>query len=293
MLFPFETEDKGELLHAIKNILIFRKKIWDILNLSSDVLLQNLTDNLFYKQQMLKSRSVGHMELSESLSQLEYVCGIINDNAYIDKSEDNKEIIKRYFELVVNSMIGFMNAQLLGGKGADYVEPYPPEISFGDFWKKNDFAIKALATVWELTICLDEEHKEDWHIRPIEGKNKMLPSQKVLLIMLLAVFQNIWKHCAIGSQKNECNVYIEGGCLYIKNPIPSDRRQYIEGMIKPEAYRVTNGISLAVIFDICRAYYPRTRFSDIFCVSGNKSKEIQHENSGKDLEFVVKLPIFT
>lgn len=301
MLFPFETEDEGELLHAVKNILIFRRKIWDVLNLSSDVLLQNLADNLFYKQQMLKSRSVGHMELSESLGQLEYVCGIINDDAYKDKSEENKEISKRYFELLVNSMIGFMNAQLLGGKGADYADPCPPEISFGVFWEKNDFVLNALSRVWKLTIRSDDKHSENYHIRHVQGKNDMIPSQKVLMIMLLAVFQNIRKHCETDSQESVCNVYIvhtesadeEKCCLCIKNQIPADRKQYIEEIIRPEAYRVTNGISLAVIFDICKAYYPRTRYCDMFCVSENKPEEKRCESNGKELEFMVKLPILS
>lgn len=299
MLFPFATEDKGELLHAVKNILIFRRKIWDIFSLSSDALLQNLADNLFYKQQMLKSRSVGHMEFSEALDQMNYVCEIINSDAYIDKSEDNKELITKYFELVVNNLIGFMNAQLLGGKGTEYTDPCPSEICFEHFWKKNDYVFKALERVWKLTIHLDDTHKEDCHIRPVETKDKVIPSQKVLLIMFLSVFQNIRKHCGTDVRELECSVYIEQvtfadgdkPCLCIKNKIPSEEKQYIEKMISPGAYRVTNGISLAIIFDTCRAYYPATRYSDIFCVSEGEQEEKQHENSGKSLEFVVKLPI--
>lgn len=299
MLFPFETEDMGELLHAVKNILIFRRKIWNILNLSSDALLQSLSDNLFYKQQMLKSRSVGHMEFSDSLKQLEYVCQIVNSDAYTDKSEQDKELITKYFELVVNNLISFMNAQLLGGKGAEYTDPCPPEICFDYFWKKHDYVFKALTRVWKLKISLDTAHIGDCFIRPVEIMDKMIPSQKVLLIMFLAVFQNIRKHCETDAQEIECDVYIEQEafsdgnrhCLCIKNKIPSERKQHIEEMISPGAYRVTNGISLAVIFDTCRAYYPETRYSDIFCVPEEEQEEKQHENSGKNLEFVVKLPI--
>ncbi|MCM1233738.1 MAG: hypothetical protein NC489_26785, partial [Ruminococcus flavefaciens] len=97
LLFPFQREKEGELVHAVKNILIFRRKIWDILNLSSDVLLQNLADNLFYKQQMLKSRSVGHMEFSDTLKQLEYVCGIVNDASYKDQSGEYQKMSENYF----------------------------------------------------------------------------------------------------------------------------------------------------------------------------------------------------
>lgn len=299
MLFPFETEDMGELLHAVKNILIFRRKIWDIFNLSSDALLQNLADNLFYKQQMLKSRSVGHMEFSESLDQLEYVCKIVNSDEYTGKSERDKELIAKHFELVVNNLIGFMNAQLLGGKGAEYTDPCPPEISFELFWEKHNYVFKALEGVWRMTIRLETAHNKDCRLRPVEAKDKMIPSQKVLLIMFLAVFQNIRKHCETDDREIECGVYIEQvtftdgerPCLCIKNRIPSEGKQYIEKMISPGAYRVTNGISLAVIFDICRAYYPETRYSDIFCVPEEEQEEKQHENSGKNLEFVVKLPI--
>lgn len=299
MLFPFETEDMGELLHAVKNILIFRRKIWNIFNLSSDALLQSLSNNLFYKQQMLKSRSVGHMEFSDSLEQLEYVCEIVNNDAYTNKSAQDKELITKHFELVVNNLIGFMNAQLLGGKGAEYTDPCPPEICFELFWEKHDYVFKALERAWKLTIRLDYAHKGDCRIRPVETMDKMIPSQKVLLIMFLAIFQNIRKHCETDVQEIECGVYIEQAtfadgerpCLCIKNRIPPEGKQYIEKMISPGAYRVTNGISLAVIFDICRSYYPETRYSDIFCVPEGEQEEKHHENSGKNLEFVVKLPI--
>ncbi len=296
MLFPFDTGNEGELLHTAKNILIFRRKIWNILNLSSDVLLHNLTDNLFYKQQMLKSRSVGHMEFPEYLQRFEYICRIITDDSYNSKRMTDKEIIRNYFEMVINSMIGFMNAQLLGGKGEEYADLYPIELKFIGFWKKYNYAITALSRVFGLRIPHEIADADQYFIRKIDGENSANPSLSVLLIMFLAVFQNISKHCERDAE-NQCDVsiYIEKTkfsdgeriCLCIKNQISQGNEQRIENMIRAETYRVTNGISLAVIFDICRAYYPKTNYTDLFSTIKSKCKE----RSGNKWYFVVKLPI--
>lgn len=288
MLFPFDTDDEGELLHAIKNILIFRNKIWRILNLSSDVLLQNLTDNLFYKQQMLKSRAVGHSEFSESMKQLKEVCKLINDSEYDGRSGGGAELIRNHFELLVNSMIGFMNAQVLGGKGADYAD-YSKTNEFYKFWEIEKNVINASEKVWNLQIVLKMDNQcKTSVIRKMKNCDQRKPTFDVLLVLFLAVFQNIQKHKG-NNDTGLCNVtvYAEEGRICIKNCIPDSERERIEEAIKSKSYRAGEGISLAVICDICRAYFPETKYAEMFEISPLG----QTESSGNECEFVVKLPI--
>ncbi|MBD5554510.1 MAG: hypothetical protein HDQ95_03960 [Roseburia sp.] len=288
MLFPFDTEDEGELLHAIKNILIFRNKIWRILNLSSDVLLQNLTDNLFYKQQMLKSRAVGHSEFSASMKQLKEVSKLINESEDDGKREEDTKLIKNHFELLVNSMIGFMNAQVLGGKGADYAD-HSKTNEFYKFWEIEENVVKASEKIWNLQIVPEKDEQfKTCVIRKMKNCDQRKPTFDVLLVLFLAVFQNIQKHKG-NNDTGPCSVtvYAEEGKICIKNCIPDSERERIEEAIKSKSYRAGEGISLAVICDICRAYFPETKYAEMFEISSLG----QTESGGNECEFVVKLPI--
>ena len=40
LLFPFGIQEDGDIIRSLKNILVFKHKIWQILNLSSGTLLQ-------------------------------------------------------------------------------------------------------------------------------------------------------------------------------------------------------------------------------------------------------------
>lgn len=284
MLFLFEKAEEGEILHDIKNILIFRNKISRILNLSNDVLLQNLADNLFYKQQMLKSRATGHMELSEYLKRFKNICKLVDADEFAKKSREEQKIIEEYFDLLVNSMIGFMNAQVLGGKGSDYAW-HSKMKEFSKFWEIEKAEIRAAERVWKLRVELAEDRQMESSVfRKMKSENAPTPIFEVLLILFLAVFQNIQKH-RMGNEEGLCDVYIyaEKEGIHIKNRISDDMKEAVEMMIRPEAYRAGEGISLAVIYDICRAYYPKIKYSEMFCLIT--------ENGGKECWFVVKLPI--
>lgn len=152
MLFPFAAEDKELILHALKNLLTFRSKVWKILNLSGGTLLQNWTDNLFYKQQMLKSRAVGHSELTSLISQFDRLIDVICDGEYEKKEDKDKDLYKKYFELLINSMIGYMNSQVLGDKGKDYISS--SNMKFKEFWNGEIRTIKAMSTIWNLKIII-------------------------------------------------------------------------------------------------------------------------------------------
>lgn len=271
IVFAFSMVEDKELLHSIKNILVFRNKIQRMLNLSSSTLLENWTANLFYKQQMLKSRAVGHSELgtlSENIQKLS--TQICSDGISI--------YTRQYYELLVNSMIGFMNSRVLGGKGKEYLAP--SNYTLGEFSSGDKEVFDAACKVWNLNKkVLEKESLEAKRIRV--GRNGMTPEVTVLRILFLAVFQNVKKH---GLQKNgniDILLYEESGCLCISNEIAESEVKGIEKEIDEEAYRSGEGISQAVISDICDSWYEDISFHKIFAVVEDNDKR----------NYVVKLPI--
>lgn len=286
LLFPFKTQDKDEILHSLKNILIFRHKIWKILNLSSNTLLRNWTDNLFYKQQMLKSRAVGHSELDTLMEQFrnfsEKLC-----KEYQTEDDSHKSLYQMHFELLVNSMIGAMNVKVLGNRIMDNREFIKHD--FLDFWDTLQDINDAVSKVWNLKMSISEKELERYSIRRIiERKSGKLisPDFMVLQILFLTVFHNIWKH-GRQDENQQCNVSfnVKDEKLCISNYVDEENKNKIEQAIKLEAYRSGQGISQAVIFDICNSWYPETSYQDFFQVC----KE-QNDDDNQWL-YVVKLPI--
>lgn len=289
MLLPFHTDNKEKLLHALKNILLFRNKIWKILNLSSDVLLKNLTDNLFYKQQMLKSRAGDHSEFCDNKKKLDDISRYVTKGYYDreNKEELRNEVIKNYFELLINNMIGFMNTQALGGKGADYALYKKTETTFEEFWNMQYYIIQAASIIWNFKITLGNEKKlNSCIIRRMDDRKT--PFNDVLLTLFLAVFQNVQKHGKRNAADQcEISIYADGEHICIMNNIADEENDHIKEMIKPKAYRIGDGISLAVICDICWAHYPETRYEELFSILSGKSDE----KGGIESFFVVKLPV--
>lgn len=284
LLFPFKTQDEDEILHSLKNILIFRHKIWEILNLSSSTLLQNWTDNLFYKQQMLKSRAVGHSELDTLMEQFKDLSRQICEE-YQNKSEQDKKLCRDYFELLVNSMIGAMNAQVLGNRGTDNRESI--KHSFIDFWKTMHDMNNAVSIIWNLEICIVEKELEGYQIRHgTEQKDNQCisPGFEVLQILLLAVFHNIWKHGRQEENQNrKVDIHVKENKLCISNCVDEENKIKIERAIMPDAYRSGQGISQAVIYDICNSWYRNTKYTDVF--------DVCKKSNGNEWVYVVKLPI--
>ncbi len=291
LLFPFATQSEGEILHALKNILIFRHKIWEILNLSSSTLLRNWTDDLFYKQQMMKSRAVGHSEFDILLEQFQELSEQISQNDMEGKSNSDKLFYGKYFELLVNSMIGFMNAQVLGNRGTDYV--LLKERGFLDFWEGEQSVIAAVSKIWDLEICLEDEkawkgYKIRCSTKEAEQKN-MRPSYDVLRVLFLSVFQNIWRHGMMDKeQKRKVSIKLDQNCLCISNYVDEENKRKMEKGISSATYRSGNGISQAVIFDICQSWYKDIRYEEMFDIS---ETDESRENNGSKWIYVVKLPI--
>lgn len=284
MLFPFDIKDDGEILHALKNILIFRNKIWKILNLSSSTLLQNWTDNLFYKQQMLKSRAVGHSELDTLVNQIKEVSDIICDKEDSDMKGSEQTLYRKYFELLVNNLIGFMNSQVLGGNGKNFM--MPAEMTFMKFWNGEKKTIQAAETIWKLEVKLkDEEHLQQYAFRKGTEKVNWTPAPDALRILFLAILQNAKKH-GIRDREDKIviMIYVEGNDLCIANRIDSKVKPHIEREICSEAYRSGEGISQAVIFDICQNWYRPLHYEELFALKEEK-------NNDNQWCYVVKLPI--
>lgn len=284
LLFPFEVRDDGLILHALKNLLIFRSKIWKILNLSGSTLLQNWTDNLFYKQQMLKSRAVGHSEMESLLMQFEKLVNLVCSEEYEKKNNIDKFFYKKYFELLINSLIGFMNSQVLGGKGEDFMAF--SEMKFLEFWNGEAKTMEAVSAIWNIKINVQEKDQlMERRIRKgTEQKNK-IPNSDVLRTLFLAIFQNAAKH---GVNKGEngriVKMYVEGDNLCFSNIVGEKEKDKIEKNITQEAYRIGEGISQAVIFDICQSWYSKARYDEMFVIE-------KAEDSGKEWSYVAKLPI--
>lgn len=284
MLFPFDIKDDGEILHALKNILIFRNKIWKILNLSSSTLLQNWTDNLFYKQQMLKSRAVGHSELDTLVNQIEEISGIICDEKYSDMEEQERTLYRKYFELLVNNLIGFMNSQVLGGKGKNFMTT--AEMTFMEFWNGERNTIQSAETIWNLEVKIkNEEQLQQYAFRKGTEQVNRTPAPDALRILFLAILQNAKKH-GIRDREDKIviTIYVEENNLCIANRVDSEEKNHIEREICSEAYRSGEGISQAVIFDICQNWYQPLHYEELFALKEEKGNDNQWS-------YVVKLPI--
>lgn len=273
LLFLFDTTDEGELLHALKNILVFRKKIQSMLNLSSSTLLQNWTANLFYKQQMLKSRAVGHSELENLSRDIEHL------SEHICEESSISIFMKQYYELLVNSMIGFMNSRTLGGKAEEYLSNN--NCLLCEFLKGDKKIFEAACKVWNLNITLENE--EGLFSKKIRmSKEKMSPELTVLRILILAVLQNVKKHGLQGNGEDiDISIYEECDKLCISNEVNEKETDSIKREINAEAYRSGEGISQAVIWDICESWYGDVDFQETFAV----------EQHGEKWKYVVKLPI--
>lgn len=284
LLFPFDVKDDGLILHALKNILIFRSKIWKILNLSGSTLLQNWTDNLFYKQQMLKSRAVGHSEMESLLKQFEKLVNLVCSDDYKKKDREDLYFYKRHFELLINSLIGFMNSQVLGGKGEDFMSS--SKMKFLEFWNGEEKNLKAVSVIWNLKINVQgKEQLMERRIRSGTEQKDKIPAFDVLRTLFLAIFQNAAKH-GVNKEGNgrTVKIYVEGDNLCFSNIVGEKEKDQIEKNITAEAYRIGEGISQAVIFDICQSWYSKARYDEMFVIE-------KAEDSSKEWSYVVKLPI--
>lgn len=283
MLFLFTDEDDRKILHALKNILVFRSKIWKILNLSGGTLLQNWTDNLFYKQQMLKSRAVGHSDLTSWISQFDKLVDFICEDGYEEKNIKDKALYKKYFELLVNSMIGYMNSQVLGDKGKDYMAS--DDMKFMEFWKGEEKTFQAVSSVWKFKINVQEEASlAERRIRRGTAQKSKTPALDALQILFLAIFQNARKHGQNNENGREVIIYVEGDSLCISNVVGENEKEKIKKNIDPGTYRMGEGISQAVIFDICKSWYEDVHYNDMFVIE-------KADSNSNHWSYVVKLPI--
>lgn len=296
LMFPYKTSDEEDILHSMKNILIFRHKIWEILNLSSNILLKNWKDDLFYKQQMLKSRAVSHSGFDDLMRQFNEILEYINGGDYNKKVGLEKKYYDQYFKLLINSMIGFVNAQVLGGRGTEYMETVSR--NFIVFWKNERQLIDAVDTVWGLEVIIEDEAKlQDYKIRrgtAANCKKNATPTTDLVEVLFMAVFNNISEHGKKnGNNRCKVSVGVENGWLCIVNPINEEEKNEIEKDITIESYRSGAGISQAVIFDFCKSWYSDVRYDAMFEIrakeSGGGGQEAKKD--GNEWLYVVKLPI--
>lgn len=290
LLFPFKTQDEDTIIHALKNILVFRHRIWKILNLSSSTLLKNWTDNLFYKQQVLKSRAVKHSEIDDIWKKFKEFPSQICEEFQGDGKQG--KVYGEYFELLVNNMIGAMNVKLLGNMGRDYASTV--EHTFKQYWSALECARNAMAIVWDLDICMEDSELEQYQIRFGTETRDVYPSYTLLDILFMAVFQNIKNHGYLNrDQRRVVSISVQEDEIWISNRVKEEEKIKIEEMLKPENYRIGDGISLAVIYDICKSWYFDTKYSDMFEVrEGSETEGVKDgKKDSKVWIYVVKLPI--
>ena len=285
MLFPFNTTEEKEILNALKNILLFRNKIWKILNLSGSTLLQNWTDSLFYKQQMLKSRAVGHTEIEFLVKQFQELVEWICSQTYQEKEEQEKCFYKKYFDLIVNSMIGYMNSQVLGDKGKYLMSL--SDMNLMQFWEGEKECFEAACTIWNLKIEFkNQEELMEQKLRKGTEQPDKIPDPDMLRTLFLAVFQNAKKHGVSTEEGYKIiTISLKDNNLCIENCVNEKMKEKIEKEVMPEAYRSGEGISQAVIFDTCQSWYQNVHYNELFAI---RSEE---KNGNREWYYVVKLPI--
>lgn len=177
-----------------------------------------------------------------------------------------------------------MNSQVLGGKGEDFMAF--SEMKFLEFWNGEAKTMEAVSAIWNIKINVQEKDQlMERRIRKgTEQKNK-IPNSDVLRTLFLAIFQNAAKH---GVNKGEngriVKMYVEGDNLCFSNIVGEKEKDKIEKNITQEAYRIGEGISQAVIFDICQSWYSKARYDEMFVIE-------KAEDSGKEWSYVAKLPI--
>lgn len=274
LVFPFNEEQKKQIVHSLKNILIFRDKTWRLLNLSSSTLLQNWTENLYYKQQMLKDRATSHAECVSLHKILEGISEMICD------PKNENELFCEYFNMTVNSLIGYMNAQVLGGKGKDFFAARSAKLKN---LKGDQKIYDAMCQMWDMKLDIAED-LADKEIRKGTEVIKKIPEMNAIRVLFLAVFQNVLKH----GKKNEegkflIKIYGEGDRLCIANEIDDNKEDAARQSINPDEYRRRNGISQAVIFDLCRSWYSESNFTEFF--------KMEQDRDSNRWNYVVKLPI--
>ena len=254
-------------------MLVFRNKIWRILNLSSNTLVQNWAGGLFYKQQMLKSRATGHGDLfADWLPALKDVSRKMAVPGY-------DPICEKYFELLVNTAIGHMNVQMLGKEPAGMISA---SYNLREYWNTYKYVIDAAGAAWNITInFMDEDSLMNTEIRScsLERRKSQYPNIDTLSVLVLAILQNIRKHNERTRGTLEVTVYQKEGNLCFKNTVSKSKLREIAKVISEDAYRKGQGISMAVIADVCKSWYTDVKYSEIF----GKTKDGNC--------FVVKLPI--
>ena len=275
MLFIYETDKDRELFTALKNLLVFRNKIWRILNLSSNTLVQNWASGLFYKQQMLKSRATGHGDLFADW------LPALKDVSRKMAAPNHDSICEKYFELLVNTAIGHMNVQMLGKEPAGMISA---SYNLREYWDKYKYVIDAAVAAWDIEIKFtDEDLLMNTGIRScsLKRRKNQYPDIDTLSVLVLAILQSARKHNERTRETLEVTVCKEKGNLCFKNTVSRNKYREIDEVILENAYRKGQGISMAVIADVCRSWYTDVKYSEIF----GKTKE------GNRYYFVVQLPI--
>lgn len=268
-----EVQTPFEVMNSIKNILMFRQKIWYILNISSNTLLQNWAGSLFYKKQMLKSRAIAHGEFSDWDNELLQVSEKI-----VEGSRKNTTF-RKYFEMLLNAMIGYINCQILGGQQIGFTRV---EYKFDDIWNGRGAIFSAAGKIWNLVFDFEDEEKiMSSRLRTCINHKAQYPEKAFFIVMLLAAIQNAYKHGEHKGNFMHIQIKKEGGVLHLVNQI-RDEDQYGKKNLEEKGYRSGKGISMAVISDLCHQWYggaQREGNSKLFDISSSN-------------EFIVSLPIF-
>lgn len=274
MLFAFEKDTDRELFVSLKNLLVFRNKIWRILNLSSNTLVQNWASGLFYKQQMLKSRATAHGEFDEWIQELDDISEKIQQQTDIS-------IYVKYFELLVNTVIGYMNVQMLGKVPAGIIGD---GFHMREYWSNYAGVFKAAEIAWRINLKISDKNllmRTGLRMCSIARRKPQYPDMDTLSVLILAILQSARKHNKYSPESLEVIVYKDKGNLCFKNVVSENERREVVEVVQNDAYRKGQGISMAVIADICKSWYTDVIYSDIFDV----------DESGESCYFVVKLPI--
>lgn len=271
MVFDFEGLELKKRFEALKNILVFRNKIWDILNISSDTLLQNWTSEQFYKSQMVKPRAAFHSDDDNWSTKLKKLSEVYKKQ----KDEEVRALCVEYFNFLVNATIGQTNILILGGV---YIAVEYEKYNLEKYLKENKNIFEMAAEMWQLKLTCDESDIGVCQIRSCDREKRKQahrPSFWGLDVLLLAVLQNVYKH---GKKDDEGNRVIvvkkDGNKLYFENEIDPCEVENIQNRIRSYSLRRGQGISMAVIYEIYKSWYLIDSHSSIFQVRKEAGKGI-------------------
>ncbi len=276
-----------EILFALKIVMAFHAMI--VRHLKHDFsnnMIQKWSAKEFFKKQVMLQRATDHTDRDNLQKYYNYILNLHDSGN--DLKEEDREIYRALFHMVINSYIARMNVQILADSNP---EREPSRASFASVYRRQlKRLLDSLHMVEEFKIldengqaCFSQSLLEDRvRLRKTEAGESL--SYRRICVMIAELILSAISH---SGRKETADVYIyrEAGFLVVKNRFRSGKKKAeIDQDIKDSIERKKDGISLATIKGTVNACYGLTEENgvQIFAALENRKKY-----------FYVKLPILT